>query len=210
MKRYTEREKTRFDHSWEIRRACGLKDFTDAEEEFAEWVAARSWTSRGRPEGDFPDAVGWLREREVLLPGVTTLARLVASVRDETAQRLWGALEALLTAGQRHALDQLVEVPTGAGVGSGAVAQGSAAAGAARRSSRPWTRSRRSGPGAGELDAEALVPPRRLAELARYGMTADASALRRHRTAGGWRRCWPRSGTWRPSRSTTPWSCSTC
>ena len=45
-----------------------------------------------------------------------TLARLVASVRDETAQRLWRALESLLTAGQRHALDQLVEVPSGAHV----------------------------------------------------------------------------------------------
>jgi hypothetical protein len=31
-----------------------------------------------------------------------------------------------------------------------------------------------------ELGTEALVPPRRLGELAKYGMRADASALRRH------------------------------
>ncbi|WP_308016308.1 hypothetical protein [Nonomuraea aurantiaca] len=31
-----------------------------------------------------------------------------------------------------------------------------------------------------DLGAEALVPPRRLGELAKYGMRADASALRRH------------------------------
>ena len=31
VKRYTEREKTRFDHAWEIQRACGLKDFAGAE-----------------------------------------------------------------------------------------------------------------------------------------------------------------------------------
>ncbi|SRR5260370_27123278 len=30
------------------------------------------------------------------------------------------------------------------------------------------------------------------------------------RTAAGWRRCWPRPGTWRPSRSTTRLSCWTC
>ena len=33
VKRYTDRDKTRFDHAWEIQRACGLKDFTDAEEQ---------------------------------------------------------------------------------------------------------------------------------------------------------------------------------
>ena len=27
VKRYTEREKTRFDHAWETQRACGLKEF---------------------------------------------------------------------------------------------------------------------------------------------------------------------------------------
>jgi hypothetical protein len=34
--------------------------------------------------------------------------------------------------------------------------------------------------GLAEVGAEALVPPRRLGELARYGMTADAALIRRH------------------------------
>lgn len=52
VKRYTERDKTRFDHAWEIARVRGLKEFTEAEAELRGWVAARSWTSgdgrRGR------------------------------------------------------------------------------------------------------------------------------------------------------------------
>ena len=46
-----------------------------------------------------------LRERKVLLPGVSTLARLVAKVRDDTTRRLRGELEKLLTTSQRYVLD---------------------------------------------------------------------------------------------------------
>jgi hypothetical protein len=87
VKRYTERDKTRFDHAWEIQRAYGLKDFAAAEDELREWVAARSWTSGDGPKAIFGDAVRWLRERDVLLPGVTTLVRLAAGVRASPSGR---------------------------------------------------------------------------------------------------------------------------
>jgi hypothetical protein len=99
IKRYTERRETPFDHQRDIRRAYGWKDFADVEDEFAAWAAARSWTSGDGPKAIFTDGVGWLREQKVLLPGVTTLARLVARVRDDTTKRLWGVLEGLLTIG---------------------------------------------------------------------------------------------------------------
>jgi len=89
VKRYTERVKTKSDHQREIRRKYGLRDFADAEAELTEWVAARAWTSGDGPKAIFLDAMTWLRERKVLLPGVTTLVRLVARVRDETTHGLW-------------------------------------------------------------------------------------------------------------------------
>ncbi|MFC4062898.1 DUF4158 domain-containing protein [Planomonospora corallina] len=182
VKRYAERRPTPFDHQQEIRRVCEWKDFTDVEGEFAAWVAARSWTSGDGPKVIFTDGVGWLRERKVLLPGVTTLARLVTKVRDDTTKRLWGMLEGLLTVGQRYVLDQLLEVPPGSRVSD-------------LERWRKGVPPRASGPtiikaldqvakirslGLANLGAEALVPPRRLGELAKYGMRADASALRRH------------------------------
>ena len=181
LKRYTERAKTRFEHQWEIRQASGLRAFAEAAAEFAGWAAARSWTSGDGPKAIFLDGMAWLRERKILLPGVTTLARLVAKVRDDTT-RLWGELEGLLTPVQRRVLDCLLDVPAGSRVSD----------------LKRWRKGpvpRGSGPaiikaldqvseiialGLAELGAEALVPPRRLGELARYGMSADAGLIRRH------------------------------
>ena len=113
---------------------------------------------------------------------MSTLARLVARIRDEQTRRLWAVLEGLLSTGQRYVLDQLLEVPPGSRVSD----------------LERWRKGpppRGSGPAiikaldqvaeitalelAG-LGAESLVPPRRLGELARYGMSADASQVRRH------------------------------
>jgi hypothetical protein len=144
VKRYTERTKTRFDHQWEIRRAYGLREFVEIEAEFTDWVAARSWTSGDGPKAIFLDGMTWLRDRKVLLPGVTTPARLVAKVRDDTTRRLWQQLERLPRPGQRYVLDQLLEVPPGSRrIWSGG-ARAHPRAAAARQSSRHWTRWRRS------------------------------------------------------------------
>lgn len=62
----------------------------------------------------FDAAVGWLRERLVLLPGVSTLTRLVAAERDAATKRVWETLAALLTREQACRLDSLLVVPEGA------------------------------------------------------------------------------------------------
>jgi hypothetical protein len=182
VKRYTEREKTRFEHQWEIRRARGYREFSAAEEEFSGWVAARSRATGDGPKAIFTDGVAWLRERKVLLPGVTTLARLVASVRDETTRHMWEELAALPGPVQRRALDRLPEIPHGARVSDlERWRKGPAPRGSGQSVVKYLDQvAEISGLGLGKLGIEALVPPRRLAELARYGMTASASLIRRH------------------------------
>ncbi len=114
VKHYTDRRSTRFEHAEEIRGVVGLREFAEAEPELTAWVDARAWTTGDGPKAIFTDAVAWLLDRRVLLPGVTTLARLVAQVRDEATQRLWDSLYELLTARQRAELERLLEVPEGA------------------------------------------------------------------------------------------------
>ncbi|MGH9120743.1 MAG: DUF4158 domain-containing protein, partial [Acidimicrobiales bacterium] len=182
VKAYTERGKTRFDHAWEIARADGLKEFATAEADLRAWMAARSWTSGDGPKAIFVDAVRWLRERDVLLPGLSTLTRLVAQVRDETTERLWQTLSCVLTVGQRHVLDQLVEVAPGARVSDlerwrkGPTPRGSGPA-MVKALDRV---AEIAGLGLSDLGLADLVPPRRLGELARHGLAAKATALRRH------------------------------
>jgi hypothetical protein len=150
--------------------------------EFAGQPAARSWTLGDGPKAIFLDGVAWLRERKILLPGVTTLARLVAKVRDDTTRRLWRELEGLLTPVQRHVLDRLLDVPPGSRVSDlerwrkGPVPRGSGPAIIKALDQVSEIKAL----GLAELGAEALVPPRRLGELARYGMSADAGLIRRH------------------------------
>ena len=99
-------------------------------------------------------------------------------MRDDTTHRLWRVLEALLTPGQRRVLDRLLEVPTGLRVSDlerwrkGPPPRGSGPAIIAALDQVAEIQ----GLGLAGLGAEAVVPPRRLGELARYGMTADALA----------------------------------
>ncbi len=182
VNKYGERVKTLSDHQVEIRRAEGLRDFTEAQEELAVWVTARSWTSGDGPKAIFLDAIAWMRERKILLPGVSRLARLVARVRDDTTHRLWADLEGLLTPVQRRVLDRLLDVPQGKRVSDlerwrkGPPPRGSGPAIIAALDQVAEIQSL----GLAGLGAEPAVPPRRLGELARYGMTADAWLIRRH------------------------------
>ncbi|MFG1710736.1 DUF4158 domain-containing protein [Nonomuraea sp. M3C6] len=45
VKRYTERDKTRLEHTWEIAKAFGLKDFASAEAELAGKIRAHAWNT---------------------------------------------------------------------------------------------------------------------------------------------------------------------
>jgi hypothetical protein len=92
INQYTERRSTPFEHQDVIRKAYALKEFSQAEADFVAWASARAWNTGDGKKTIFYDGVMCLRTDKVLLPGVTTLARLVARVRDEATDRLYDTL----------------------------------------------------------------------------------------------------------------------
>jgi hypothetical protein len=112
-KGYLRREKTRFEHQWKIVREYGYTDFAATEPDLVRWVDDQAWTSGDGPKALFDASVGWLRERKVLLPAVSTLARLVAQVRGQATDRLHERLSALVSTEQARLLEELLDVPDG-------------------------------------------------------------------------------------------------
>src|SRR6266567_2073578 len=110
---YGEREKTAYEHAWEIRRAYGYREFVEAEADLRGFLVARAWTTTDGPQALFDRAAAWLIERKVLLPGVTVLARMVATVRAEASERLWQHLADQVDAELRGRLDALLNVEDG-------------------------------------------------------------------------------------------------
>ena len=146
-------------------------------------MRARAWNTGDGPKTIFADGVQWLRANAVLLPGVTTLARIVARVRDEATDELYATLAGLPGAHQAARLESLVVVPEGARYSDLELWRKGPTKPSGRNLERALNRAAEiGGVGAGALNIDAHVPRRRIVDLARYGMTARAQALRRHGT----------------------------
>jgi Domain of unknown function (DUF4158) len=89
VKSYLDRRMTRFEHADEVQQEYGLTAFADVEAELAAWIADQAWMTGDGPKAIFSGAVAWLRARQALLPGITTLERLVTEGRRVADQRLW-------------------------------------------------------------------------------------------------------------------------
>ena len=102
-------------HTVDIRLRYGYVDYADPQRKrhFLRWLFTRAWLGTERPSLLFERAVSWLRVEKVLLPGISTLERDVARVRDRASERLWRLLARDLTTEQRQQLDALLVVVPG-------------------------------------------------------------------------------------------------
>ncbi|MEE1768344.1 DUF4158 domain-containing protein [Streptomyces sp. JV185] len=81
------------------------------EDELRGFLAARVWSSLEGPRALFDRTVVWLTGNRVLLPGITTLVRLVAEVRMEEDDRLHATLYEATPGELRTGMLRLLEVP---------------------------------------------------------------------------------------------------
>jgi Domain of unknown function (DUF4158) len=189
VKSYGRRLPTQHEHAREIAERYGYQDFGDPiVGQLEEFVASRAWLTTDGPTMLFARAVGWLRDRKVLLPGVTVLARLVARVRSEQADRLHAAvIDAAGGAGVGERLERLLvagddRVPE---LERLRVGPRQASPQEIVRQVRRLQRVRDLGGDAIDLS---VLPAARVATLARYGLQAksrafaDLSVRRRHAT----------------------------
>jgi TnpA family transposase len=101
----------RWRHAVIIRRHYGFRDLEeDAAAGFrlTRWLYVLCWTGDDRPGLLFDRATTWLLAHKVLLPGISTLERLINRVRHRATLRLWRRLTQALSDEQRQKLVALV------------------------------------------------------------------------------------------------------
>ena len=104
--------RNRFAHAVEIRERYGYTPFGEglAHWQFLRWLYERVWTAAERPTVLVDLATAWLVEHKILLPGISTLTRLIAGVRGRAARRSWREIGAQLDDADRLRYEGLLDV----------------------------------------------------------------------------------------------------
>lgn len=104
---------TRWEHSALIKQRYGYQDFhaQPAHWRLVRWLYQRSIIGTESQSLLFDLTTARLVERRILLPGVSVLARLIASVRERAAKRLWNILSKLPNQKQIASLEKLLLIP---------------------------------------------------------------------------------------------------
>ena len=179
LSEYASRPNTFREHAQEIRREYGYKDYSDSVERLGllRFLYSRAWLRADGPTMLFDLATARLAERKVLLPGVSTLAREVARVRDRVSQRLWAAIAQAPDPLQRERLLGLLAVQEGSRVSEldrlrkgPTTVTAPGLVGALERSDEIQAL------GVGGVDLSS-VPEGRIEALARYGLAAKAQQI---------------------------------
>ena len=116
LPRYLERPETSRTHTATIRQHYGYRDFTAQPWHFqlVRWLYRRAWLSNERALVVFEHASAWLMYHKVLLPGVSTLERLIGTIQERATRRLWHVIAHAVPLAQRARLTALLIVPPGA------------------------------------------------------------------------------------------------
>lgn len=178
VKQYGDRPATPYDHAAQIRKLLGYREFAGAEAEVTAFIASRVAKTRDSKRELFDRAVLHLIENRVLLPGISTLSRLVAEVRRAGLAAINSTLAGAAPPHMHRELMATLTVPDGKKVSvlewmrtPVTRVSGTGQCEALDRSAYVL------GLGTGAVDCSAVAPVK-MAELARHGMTSKAPKIR--------------------------------
>ncbi|MBU3071380.1 Tn3 family transposase [Aestuariicella sp. G3-2] len=97
------------EHLRQIKEIYGYTEFSDPSSNFRllRWLYARAWVGDERPSILFDMATRQLVAAKTILPGVTTLSRLISTVRQRAFSRMVNKINNLLSDKDRNNLDSL-------------------------------------------------------------------------------------------------------
>ncbi len=112
---YAQRDTTKREHTALIRRHYGYRELSEPPWVFrlSRLLYTRAWISNERPSLMFDFATAWLIQNKILLPGISTLTRLISEIRERAANRLWKRLSSLPSDEQKAKLETILQVPEG-------------------------------------------------------------------------------------------------
>ena len=112
---YSQRGPTKREHTAFIRQHYEYREFSEPPWAFrlSRLLYTQAWKNNERPSVMFDSATAWMLENKILLPGASTLSRLIAEIRKRADKRLWKKLSSLPTKEQKAQLKTLFHVPDG-------------------------------------------------------------------------------------------------
>ena len=99
-------------HAALIRKAYGFRELADdasARFRLTRWLYTLCWSGDDRPSLLIDRATAWMLAHKILLPGISTLERLVARIRDRAHRQLWVRLSDALSDAQRQKIIALLD-----------------------------------------------------------------------------------------------------
>ncbi|UTI43919.1 DUF4158 domain-containing protein [Niallia sp. RD1] len=106
---YAQRDPTKHEHMEEIRQVYGYQNFSvSTYRELAQYLLKHA-LQNGNSMYLLRTVQEELRNRKIILPGMTTIERLVWDTRRRAEERIFNSLTATLSPWQRHKLDKLID-----------------------------------------------------------------------------------------------------
>jgi TnpA family transposase len=109
---YSKRETTKREHRALIKKQYNYREYTKGHLSFrlTRLIYLRAWISDERPNLLFDLATSWLVKNKILLPGATTLTRLIGEIRQRAFETLWKKLADLPSLSQKSRMNDLLEI----------------------------------------------------------------------------------------------------